>query len=101
MARLTVAASSASDGRGNCTALTLSPLAASFGMTSDQLEPSAHAPWTSTMFFDLLIKSSIRIQMRPPQTIVLAVMTTPAHAERILTRFCDAIVSGLATANGP
>ena len=35
---------------GNCGAMTRNPLAWSRSMTALQEEPSAHAPWTRTMF---------------------------------------------------
>src|SRR5262245_52809063 len=50
IARWVAATSSASDVSGFCTAVTLYPLACKIGITLDQLEPSANAPWTSTMF---------------------------------------------------
>src|SRR5262249_29897563 len=43
-------ASSASDVKGFCTAVTRKPRDSRIGMTFAQLVPSANAPWTSTMF---------------------------------------------------
>src|SRR4051812_10113453 len=50
-ARLVASTDSASDDSGFCTAVTLRPAAWRIGITSDQLEPSAQAPCTSTTFF--------------------------------------------------
>jgi hypothetical protein len=44
------ATSSANAVIGNCGAMTRNPLACSRSMTALQLDPSAHAPWTRTMF---------------------------------------------------
>src|ERR1700722_15181417 len=55
MARRTVATSASYELSGNCTAVTFNPLATSNGITFDQLEASAQAPWTRTTFDILLI----------------------------------------------
>ena len=48
------ATSSASDVSGNCGAVTEYPSAWRRSTTALQLDPSAHAPWTSTMFANSL-----------------------------------------------
>src|ERR1700722_791309 len=55
MARRTVATSASYELSGNCTAVTFNPLATSNGITFDQLDASAQAPWTRTTFDILLI----------------------------------------------
>src|SRR6266568_5639198 len=50
IARLVAATSSASDVSGFCAATAFSPAFSSSGITLAQLEPSAHAPCTSTTF---------------------------------------------------
>src|SRR5882672_9168595 len=47
-ARRVAATESSSDVSGFCTAVTFKPAACRYGITSAQLEPSAHAPCTST-----------------------------------------------------
>src|SRR6202171_2333867 len=47
-ARRVAATESSSEVSGFCTAVTLRPAACRYGMTAAQLEPSAHAPCTST-----------------------------------------------------
>src|ERR1700684_2811225 len=64
MAPRTVATSASYELSGNCTAVTFNPLATSNGITFDQLEASAQAPWTRTIFDILLI--GFLLGSRPP-----------------------------------
>src|SRR5579862_6486304 len=52
------ATSAASEDSGNCGAVTLKPSACSRSITAFQLDPSAHAPWTRTMFSRVLMNDS-------------------------------------------
>src|SRR4051794_29317589 len=61
-ARLVAWTESASDDSGFCTAVTLSPAAWRIGITSDQLEPSAQAPCTSTTFFAFTVCACARLK---------------------------------------
>src|ERR1700733_13607843 len=75
MARRTVATSASYELSGNCTAVTFNPLATSNGITFDQLEASAQAPWTRTIFDILLIDFSPRF--RPPGMACLVWLVFP------------------------
>src|SRR5437879_13857460 len=74
------ATSAASEVSGNWGAVTMNPDACNNRITSLQLEPSAHAPWTSTTFGLLLMVTIVGTELeashesreqflsRPPRT---------------------------------
>src|SRR5439155_23214746 len=57
------ATSAARDVSGNCGAVTVKLAACKDSITSLQLEPSAHAPWTSTTFGLLLMVKIVRAEL--------------------------------------
>src|ERR1700734_1524385 len=67
------ATSSASAVSGNCGAATWYPSDCRRSMTPLQLEPSAHAPWTSTMF------GRAFISVLPPRSVLPAILRSEAR----------------------
>ena len=84
----TVSTSSASDVSGVWTETTLKPLAWRSGITFDQLEPSAHAPWTSMMLLTPRFWSFCCVAPVDVAVISSATATTvtdrPVNLERVI-----------------
>src|SRR6185437_7769745 len=72
------ATSAASEDSGNWGAVTLYPSACRRSMTALKLEPSAHAPWTRTIFGRALISGSPRIEpLSGPAITVCLIVISP------------------------
>src|SRR3984957_8045156 len=93
MMRFVDATSSAIEFKGFWTATACRPLACSKGMSLDQLDPSAQAPWTSTTFFTVVINTSY-------VTAPFRIASQQSHLSRSLRAFPEALVTDRGRAHG-
>src|SRR5216684_7313757 len=80
-ARRVAATESSSEVSGFCTAVTLRPAACRYGMTAAQLEPSAHAPCTSTT-----LRASVGADVCARAPTLLSIAASAATVSAITTR---------------